>query len=178
MSNTETSSHELRDSILPKLRSDEISLIAKCDPLILAFGSRLLKKKKERRSRKAICSRMRDLATLLSITRKKDKEISTLTSMIDPSKYEVFISAVKSMCGFNEETGLVKVISIPSRIRPAILGCIDILYTQTIMSDHSSAYKDAYKKLLDDFKQLLEINWQWEISSNAEKTRKRLNMAK
>ncbi|CAG4968926.1 unnamed protein product [Parnassius apollo] len=45
---SETASIELRDKILPHLRSDEFSLVVKNDPLILAYGSRLLKKKKER----------------------------------------------------------------------------------------------------------------------------------
>lgn len=35
----------------------------------------------------------------------------------------------------------------------------------------STALKEHLKKKLDEFK--LEANWQWEISSNAEKTRKR-----
>lgn len=175
---TESASVELRDKILPHLRSDEISLVVKNDPLILAYGSRLLKKKKERRSRKAICSKMRDLATLLIVLRKKDNSIETLTDVLDPEKYDIFIDGIKTMCGFDEETGFVKVTSIPARMRPAILGCIDILYTQSIMSTESTAYKDVYKKELDDFKRLVEINWEWEISSNAEKTRKRKNMTK
>lgn len=176
--NLTTASKELKEQILPRLRADKVSLIVKTDALILAYGSRLLKKKKERRSRKAICSKMRDLAMLLISVREKDNEVQSLQDVIEPSKYEAFIEAVKSMSGFDEVTGYVKVISIPARIRPAILGCIDILYTQMIMSDNSTAYKDAYKKKMGDFKQLLEMNWQWEISSNAEKTRKRLNMIK
>ncbi|CAG4938132.1 unnamed protein product [Parnassius apollo] len=159
-------------------KMDEISLVVKNDPLILAYGSRLLKKKKERRSRKAICSKMRDLATLLIVLRKKDHRIEILTDVLDPEKYDIFIDGIKNMCGFDEETGFVKVTSIPARMRPSILGCIDILYTRSTMSTESTAYKDLYKKKLDDFKRLVEINWEWEISSNAEKTRKRKNMTK
>lgn len=159
---SESASVELRDKILPHLRPDEISLVLKNDSLILAYGSRLLKKKKERRSRKAICSKMRDLATLLIVLRKKDHSIETLTDVLDPEKYDLFIDGIKTMCGFDEETGFVKVTSIPARMRPAVLGCIDILYTQSIMSTESTAYKEAYKKKLDDFKRLVEINWEWE----------------
>lgn len=172
----ESASDEFRDKILPHLRSDEISLIVKNDPLILAYGSRLLKKKKERRSLKAICSKMRDLATLLIILRKADLSIDTLTDVLDPEKYDIYINGIKKMCGFDEETGFVKVISILARMRPAILGCFDILYTHTILSTESTAYKEAYQKKLDNFKHLIEINWDWEISSNAEKSRKRKNI--
>ncbi|CAH2979423.1 unnamed protein product [Chilo suppressalis] len=176
--NTETASEELKKKILPHLRSDETALVVKNDRLILAYGTRLLKKKKERRSRKAICSKMRDLATLLVLIRKHDCSITTLTDALDPEKYEVFIASIKEMCGFNEDTGQVRVPSIPARILPAVLGCVDILYTQSIMSSESTAFKELYKKKLDDFKQLVTINWQWEVSSNAEKTKKRRHMIK
>lgn len=46
------------------------------------------------------------------------------------------------------------------------------------MGNDSAAYKEAYKKKLDDFKSLIEINWEWEISSNAEKSRKRKHLTK
>ncbi|KAG6455752.1 hypothetical protein O3G_MSEX009375 [Manduca sexta] len=176
--NTTNTSGELRDKILSHLRSDEISLVIKNDSLITAYGARLLKKKKELRSRKQICSKMRDLATLLTMMRKKDSTIENLTDAIEPEKYDTFIDSIKAMCGYDKTTGTVNITSIPARLRPAILGCIDILYTQCIMSTESAAYKESYKKKLDDFKRLIEINWQWEISSNAEKSRKRANMMK
>lgn len=58
-------SQELKDRVLPRLRSDNISDVVKSDPLIVAYGSRLMKKKKEERSTKAICSKLRDLGNLL-----------------------------------------------------------------------------------------------------------------
>lgn len=51
-------SKEFQQNILPRLRNDEISHIVKQDPFIIAYGCRLLKKKKEKRSRKLICSKM------------------------------------------------------------------------------------------------------------------------
>ncbi|KAL4713382.1 hypothetical protein ACJJTC_016850 [Scirpophaga incertulas] len=172
-------SKEFKQNILPRLRNDEISHIVKQDPLIIAYGCRLLKKKKEKRSRKLICSKMRDLAKLLKIVREKNPEIIQLQNLIDPKHYECFIESVKIMSGFNEETGHVEVVSIPARIRPEMLGCIDILFTNTIMDQYkSTALKDHIKNKLTEFKLLLEANWQWEVSSNAEKTRKRNLMTK
>ncbi|XP_028037005.1 uncharacterized protein LOC114248078 [Bombyx mandarina] len=172
-------STEFKENILPKLRNDELALIVKNDPLIIAYGCRLHKKKKERRSRKSICSKMRDLASLLKVVREKHPEIAQLRDMIDPKYYEYFIEGVKILSGFDEKTGYVNVVSMPARIRPEILGCIEIMFTNTIMDPHkSTAYKDFIKNKLSEFKVLLESNWQWEISSNAEKTRKRKLMTK
>lgn len=177
--NLHGASEELKTIILPHLRNDEISDIVRHDCLILSFGTKLFKKKKERRSRKAICSKMRDLATLLKIARSEYPETATLEELLDPLKYENLIVCIKKMCGFNNETGDVEVTSIPARLRPSLLCCVDILYTQTILDKSSStAEKDHKKKRLDDFKLLLEANWQWEISSNAEKARKKKNMTK
>lgn len=72
---------------------------------------------------------MRDLATLLKLLRKKDTTIESLTDAFDPEKYGTLINAIKEMCGFDEETGMVKIISVPSRMRPAVLGCVEILHS-------------------------------------------------
>ncbi|KAJ2938638.1 hypothetical protein O0L34_g11966 [Tuta absoluta] len=76
------------------------------------------------------------------------------------------------MSGFDDETGYVEVISIPSRLRPSVLGCIEVLYTEMIMGHESRTYKETLKKQLDEFKLLIQMNWEWETSSNAEKNRK------
>ncbi|KAG6461028.1 hypothetical protein O3G_MSEX012370 [Manduca sexta] len=177
--NLHGASSELKSIILPHLRNDEISDIVRHDFLILSFGTKLFKKKKEHRSRKAICSKMRDLATLLKIARNEYPEINTFAELLDPLRYENLIDCIKKMCGFNNETGDVDITSIPARLRPSLLSCVDILYTQTILDKSSTtAEKDNKKKRLDDFKLLLEANWQWEISSNAEKARKKKSMTK
>lgn len=107
-----------------------------------------MKKKKESRSRKAICSKLRYLGNLLLHLKKEDPSIQELSDLLKPQYFTMFMNCVKKMCGFNEETGFVKIISIPSRLRPSVLGCIEVLYTEMIMRHESQAYKATLKKIV------------------------------
>ncbi|KAK9883340.1 hypothetical protein WA026_001515 [Henosepilachna vigintioctopunctata] len=85
----------LKAHVFPRMRADEISLIAKRDPLICAFASRFLKIKRSADSSLCASRKMRELARLLKEAKIIEPHINNLISALKPQFYDTLVSATK-----------------------------------------------------------------------------------
>lgn len=166
-------SQDLKDKVFPIFKNDHVSNLAMADDLICSFGSNLLSSHKEVHHKTYVSQKMRDLAKLLTILRELDPEISKLSDCFNPTKFDVFIQAVHKMSGYDEDTGVVKVPSIAPRLGTTIKTCAELYFCQVATSDFCSETRRNYiTGNIDKFKRILESQWKYKISSNAEKSRK------
>ncbi|KAK9886931.1 hypothetical protein WA026_019190 [Henosepilachna vigintioctopunctata] len=87
----------LKAHVFPRMRADEISLIAKRDPLICAFASRFLKIKRSADSSLCASRKMRELARLLKEAKIIEPHINNLISALKPQFYDTLVSATKKV---------------------------------------------------------------------------------
>lgn len=75
---------------------DSVTQVIKSDSLILSLGERMfLRNGKVGRHRADIRNKMRELARLLLVAREFDKDIVSLKDLINPTKFNTVLEAVK-----------------------------------------------------------------------------------
>ena len=100
---------------------------------------------------------MCDLANLLIMLREMDSEIDKLYDGFNPSKFDIFIQAVHKMSGYNESTGIVKVLSIEQRLGTTIKTCAELYFSQVATSDLcSETHRNYITANIDNLKIILE----------------------
>lgn len=95
---------QLRDQGFPRMRPDEISLIAKCDTLICAFGARYFKSHREKHFINVTSRKMRELSRLLIEIKKANSTIKNLFQALRPEHFELLVSATKVVANYNPQT--------------------------------------------------------------------------
>lgn len=108
---------ELTYDILSKMRHDEISIVAKTDPLILKMGSEFHKSRSHYSERHYVSREMRDLARLLIELRKFNPQIKTLENSFSAVHFGMtYIQAMETLSGYEQKTGEVKIVSMAYRV--------------------------------------------------------------
>nr|XP_018904622.1 PREDICTED: uncharacterized protein LOC109035439 [Bemisia tabaci] len=145
-------SKELKELVFPRLQHGEVSLIAKSDPLIVQFASRMIKKHFEKGKINYIKNCMRDLARFFIEMKKIDSNLKNLKACFQVKQYNNVILTIQCMCGIDYDTNKVSSPSDAARLKGAIAKCIDIIYCNALMdqTDHV-----AIKSELDQFMHLL-----------------------
>lgn len=168
----------LVDRIFPVLSKDEFGLIAINDPLILSIGSHFLFSHQEKKDEYSITKKLRDSAKLLKLCR-KDPDIIHFEDIFKPCKFEVVISCVQQLCGLDSVSGAVKVVGMPARLAYVIQEGAKLLSCEVITNNNISPHmKEKIKKDISEFILLYKNKWKFLISSNAEKTRKKMRSIK
>ncbi|KAF5282708.1 hypothetical protein FQR65_LT02705 [Abscondita terminalis] len=94
----------LKETVFPRMRADMISLTAKKDELICAFGAKYLKCHRDKHYVTVTSRKMRELARLLMEVTKVNSCIRTLLEALKPEHFNLLISATKTACNFNKES--------------------------------------------------------------------------
>jgi preprotein translocase subunit Sss1 len=116
------------------LSGDEVSSIAKTDPLIKAVASKELKKHGYNKERFAqIRNKVRELARLLIALRKLSKdENSKLENYLTPESFSLVIIATKQAAGYDEEKFLFQTPSLATKLGNFLKTCAHILEAQAV----------------------------------------------
>ncbi|KAK4886154.1 hypothetical protein RN001_002425 [Aquatica leii] len=160
---------QLRNSVFPKMRADDISLTAKSDPLICAFGARYIKIHREKHFINVTSRKMRELARLLIEIRQRDNSIKSLFEALKPKYFDLIVEATKTVAKFNFETNRFESPSYALNMGTTLKQCADIaiilaLKRKNVAATVTSAEAEADLKSLI---QIIEAQWQFEISSQA-----------
>lgn len=83
----------LKEKVFPHMRADLISLTAKKDILICAYGARYMKTHRENHFINVTSRLMRDLARLLLEIKKINPEIKNLFECLNPVHYDSIVTA-------------------------------------------------------------------------------------
>lgn len=160
---------KLRSTVFPRMRADDISLIAKRDTLICAFGARYLKIHREKHYINVISRKMRELAKILKAIKALDPSLKNLFQALTPKNYDLFVKATKIVAKFDELSELFISPTFAMNIGTSLKQCceIAILYAlkkkqiyKDVQSDHSES---DFKTMI----QLFESHWKFDISSHA-----------
>ncbi|XP_012549781.2 uncharacterized protein LOC105842288 [Bombyx mori] len=157
---------KLRSSVFRRMRADKISLIAKKDLIICAFGAQYLKTHREKHFVNVVSRKMRELAKLLIEAKKIKPEIQDLFSALKPEYYDVMVTATKNCAKFNVEKDVYVSPTFAMNISTSIKQCCNIGIMETLKTQRSvkSAEIEADLKT---FIQLIEANWKFDVSSHA-----------
>lgn len=160
---------KLKDEVFPRMRPDEISLQAKMDPLICAFGTRYITTHRERHLAIVASRKMRELAKLLIETKKHDSSIKTLFDILQPKYFDLIVSAIKVIAKYNYEHDRFESPTLAINMGTTLKQCCDIAIVfvvkrKEVYSTIPSAEAEANLKTMIH---LIETNWSYEISTKA-----------
>lgn len=153
-------------SILATLKNDDISRAVKSDDLILKLGERISLKHGHDRSRFSyVRGTIREIGRLLLELRKTKSEGESLSDFIHPGQFKFVIEATKSVAGFNASTNSYKTPSLGLKIGHSMGKVARILKATGLETCDEAMVKRAC-----EFLQLLEMEWESNISHNALQT--------
>lgn len=168
----------MTETIMPRLWKDEIGQAAIKDRLILSTCNDFLKSHLDPKDHNQVARKMRDGSKLLLTIKEKDCAIKDFCDCFEPSKINIVTEAVRDLCGC-EENGNVSVVGMPARLAWIIHECGKRLIDDTLCSSSlNKEEKQDIKQSVSDFLDLIKRRWQYEISTNAENSRKRKKMTK
>lgn len=159
----------LKEEVFPRMRADKISMEAKNDPLICAFGTRYLKTHREKHFIYVTSRKMRELSKILLQMRKLDTSITTMFSTLQPKYFDLFVEATKYVAKYDAEKDIYHSPTFAMNIVTSFKQCCDIAITfaykkQAPYVSVASATIEADLKTLIH---LFETNWSFDVSSHA-----------
>lgn len=95
---------QLKEWVFPHMRADKISLTAKKDQLICAFGARYIKLHRERHFVNVASRKMRELAKILLELMKLKPCIHSMFDALQPKYFDLFIEATKIIGRYQSDT--------------------------------------------------------------------------
>ena len=157
------SSDLLRKEVFPKMRADNISFVAKTDPIICAVAARYLKSHREKQSYLVASRKMRQLALLLIKIKTKIK-VKTLLDCLDPVNFDVIVECTKAIARFNPTSETYDAPSLAKNMGTQLKECIDVAKNMLLKKFQTET--DSTKKL-QALKELISNEWQYEVSTIA-----------
>jgi len=141
----------------------DIKLIIRNDVIIKKYAGKLLQSHSwEQRS--YIRSQLSLIARFLKEMRKKSCSLS-LKGCIDPTLFLDVVQAVKTMCGFHQESRAYETPTSALKVGHILRKCAKLVKTEGILARDKATIENA-----DYFAELCETEWKEEVSSNAHKT--------
>ncbi|KAK9872660.1 hypothetical protein WA026_018794 [Henosepilachna vigintioctopunctata] len=108
------------------MRADKISLEAKQDFLICAFGSRYLKIHREKHFVNVTSRKMRELARILVEVKKIEPDVRNLFEALKPKYYDHFVEAAKAVAKYDNNKNLFLCPTFALNISTSLKQCCDI----------------------------------------------------
>ncbi|XP_072396297.1 uncharacterized protein [Diabrotica undecimpunctata] len=162
---TYSKSDILRKEVFPKMRSDTISFTAKTDNLICAVAERYLKSHRDKQFLLVASRKMRQLASLL-IEIKKKINVKNLLGALDPINFDTIVKCTKIIAKYDTDNESYGAPSLAANMGTQLKECIDVAYSIELKS--CSTESENMKKL-KVLKELISSEWQYEISTLANK---------
>jgi hypothetical protein len=149
------------ESILLKMREDEVKAAVQSDTLILSLGYRLFEKVcKAEHQHQYVSQRLRELGRLLIALRKEHPDIRNIKNAIKPQNWEALIKGVRNVAGY--ETDTVNIPSLPLKIGHSLSKCAHICRAEALIEGNNDNLQEA-----DRFLSLYDSEWEHRISSRA-----------
>lgn len=162
----------VKDQVFPRMKVDDISLVAKTDYLIYKFGENYLKKHKREQLNIVCSNKMRELARFLIEFRKISNSPNyTLKDILTPKLFDTVIECAKNLGGYDKEQKTYRAASLSAHLGTSLKQVSDLFITSLLKEDSSLcvpvAKREEIIKETKRFKQLIETQWTTEISSLA-----------
>lgn len=160
---------QLKETVFPKMRADNISLEAKKDTLICEFGARYLRTHPEKHFVIVTSRKIRELARLLIEIKSLESSINNLFEALQPQYFDIIIQATKIVAKYDPEKNRFDSPTYAMNISTSLKQCCDIaivyaLKRKEVYSTVNSAEAESNLKTMIH---LLESNWKFDISTQA-----------
>ncbi|XP_045488679.1 uncharacterized protein LOC123690070 isoform X1 [Pieris rapae] len=160
---------KLKETVFPRMRADKISLIAKKDNLICAYGSQYLKTHREKHFVNVVSRKMRELAKLLLELKKLDPSIIDFFSALRPIHYDIIVQATKILGNYDIEKDRYETPTFAMNLSTTLKQCCNIAIMCALKKQGPYTEVDT-GKIEADLKtliQLIESNWKYDVSTQA-----------
>ncbi|KAJ8034133.1 hypothetical protein HOLleu_20850 [Holothuria leucospilota] len=153
--------------ILSTLQADDISRCIKGDSLMVELAKKLcFKHGHDQEQFRTLRTKLREIARLLLEFRQTSRnEKATLSDIIVPSKFEVLLTAVRSLAGFDKETHQYLTPSLALKLGHSLKKVAMLVVSKALIDGN-----DVKERQARDFLTLISENWDWEVSSHALRT--------
>ena len=119
------------------------------------------------------------MARLLDKMRQNNPDITYLEDCINPKQFDNLMEVIRNLSGFSYITGECSTPSVAPRLCSSLKSCSDIVKASVLKdSGILSPEKNKVCKIMDEFLQLMKTDWSAEVSTNADKTRKKRVVSK
>lgn len=153
----------LKSRIFPRMRADDIGLIAKQDKLICRFAYSYIKGRQSKGNLDLVRQNMRRLAKLLQYAREKNSEIKNLIDLLHPQYFKLIIAGVNKMAHYNEDSDIYESPTLAINFGTLIKKCCDLAYIDLLQIVNT----DDQRKDLKVLKELIISQWADEVSAQA-----------
>lgn len=153
----------LMKTVFTSMRPDEISMIAKQDTLICAFGAEYIKIHRSKNFINIASRKMRELARLLIEMKNRDPTIKSLMDALKTKNFDLLVDAIKSAGKYNTETDTYKSPTYVYSLGTTLKQCIVL----ALKGKHSSE-KEISAEVRRDLMQLIEmicVQWKRKVLS-------------
>ncbi|XP_072400855.1 uncharacterized protein [Diabrotica undecimpunctata] len=159
----------LRNQVFPRMRPDSVSLVAKKDELICAYGSRYISVHREAHFVNVASRKMRELAKILIEIKKLNNNVRNLFHSLQPANFDLFVQATKIVVNYDETNQVFKSPTFALNLATTLKQCCEIaivfvLKRKEFYSTIAAGEAEANLKTLI---KLFESHWRYEISSQA-----------
>ncbi|KAI4455810.1 hypothetical protein MML48_8g00013055 [Holotrichia oblita] len=155
----------LKDKLFPRMRADDIALMAKRDLIICNYAYSYMKGRKSKGNLDVVRQNTRRLAKLLIFAKEKHgSEIKDLCSILRPCYFSTVVEAVNEMAKYNIETDRYESPTLAMNFGTLIKKCCDIAYIHLIQLKEDTSVQRKEVKIM---KTLVESRWADEISAQA-----------
>lgn len=160
---------QLKERVFPHMRADKISLTAKKDQLICAFGARYIKLHRERHFVNVASRKMRELAKVLIELMKLEPSIRSMFDALQPKYFDLFIEATKIIGRYQSDTDVFEAPTFAMNISTTLKQCCDIAINFALKKQYNYANMESaeVEANLKTMIHLFNANWRFEISSQA-----------
>ncbi|XP_074027761.1 uncharacterized protein isoform X1 [Leptinotarsa decemlineata] len=169
-------SSRIKDEIFIIMRPDDISLVAKNDPLICLYGEALLNKHKRKQIAIVISNKMREMGRLLIALKMIKIDSIGLFDTLKPENFQSFVSATKVISGYkpNDKSFVAPSLAMHMETNLKFVCNIALKIVLENRKIPKIQWTDRQQKKTEikDFKKLIEGHWCNEISSLALKALK------
>ncbi|KAG5884182.1 hypothetical protein JTB14_034721 [Gonioctena quinquepunctata] len=118
------------------MRAGKVSLVAKKDILICAFGSRYMKLHWEKHFINVTSRKMRELAKILIEIKQLEPTINNMYKALKPQYFDLFVIATKQVAGYDENKESFEAPTFAMNICTSIRQCCDIALNFALKKKH------------------------------------------
>lgn len=158
---------QLKNLVFPRMLPDKISLVAKSDPLICAFGAQYLKIHREKHFINVTSRKMREISRLLLVLKEKEPKITSLFEALQPKYFDLICESTKTVAKYDKTKDFYSAPTYAKNISTSLKQCCDIAIRFNLKNQESTVEKAETEVNLKNMIHLFNASWKFEISSQA-----------
>jgi hypothetical protein len=152
--------------VIQGMTNDSVTRCVKQDELILKIGEKMcMKQGHNTENFNNIRHCLRILGRLLIILQQTKHQVLRMENFLHPTLYKTIVSAARQLAGYDSSTNKYSSPSLALKVGHYLKRCCNLLKGEALQAQDSLKASQV-----DQFKTLLELNWESDVSANALRT--------